>query len=628
MKGGKPTLSECCRAGTDPYDGGVLGVDTAGEGRVSATILDLFANQVRAHPSATALTVVAAHSPLPSSAADVSYAELDERSGRIARWLHDQGVGVEDVVAVELPRGPHLVAALIGILKAGAAYLAQEPGTPRARRERLATDARASALVTGPDPECRGLPTLRLPDDLARLSCGEPTAADTIGPENLAYICYTSGSTGRPKGVGVPHRAVVRLVRGDYADLGPGHTFLLLSPISFDAATFEIWAPLLTGGRLVIPPPGPLVAEALGAVVREHHVTTIFLTTALFHRMVDHDLEALDGLRQVLTGGEVLSPQHMNRFIDRYPQTRLIAAYGPTENTTFTSCHTLAGAIRTEWVPLGSPIGGTSMHILDCHLRPGAAGAGGELCVGGEGMSRGYVDDPVATAAAFVPDPNGVGARLYCTGDVVRQEPGGIAFIGRVDRQVKIRGFRVEPGEIEREISTIPGVREVVVVADGDREKRLTAYLVPRRDDDPVELVARVRRSLRETLPAAMIPSAFVTLGVLPLTAHGKVDRASLPVPERTAREADADFVPPRSTTEQLVCDMWAEALKVREVGVMDDFFQLGGHSLMAMDLIRQAETVFDVELPVRALLQQATIEAFAGAVDELIGRASASAPA
>jgi amino acid adenylation domain-containing protein len=576
---------------------------------------DLFAEQVRTRGAAIAVSSGTAH---------FSYAELNESSDRVAAWLVQQDVGPEDIVAVEIARGYGLAVALLGVLKAGAAYLALEPDTPRSRRDTLIADAGAVAVLTSQGQLPRtGLPTLCLPDDLELLSGGLPVKK-RARPENLAYVCYTSGSTGQPKGVAVPHRAVIRLVCGDYAEMGPDQTTLCLSPVSFDASTFEIWGALLTGGRIVIHPSGPLAAEEVAAALYLYKVTTLFLTTALFHRMVDHNIEAFSGLRQLLTGGEVLNPAHFNRFIERFPEIRLIAAYGPTENTTFTTCHTIEGPLRTSWVPLGRAIAGTDIQILDSRLDPVPASASGELCVGGVGLSRGYLGQPGATAVSFVPDPFGSpGSRIYRTGDIVREAPAGdLEFVGRDDRQVKIRGFRVEPAEVEREISGISGIKEAVVATYGDRleEKRLVAYLVPDPcEGDLEDLAARVRRRLRSALPAAMIPAAFITLDRFPLTPNGKIDRASLPVPERAARQADTDFVAPRSPTEQLLCDMWAELLKLQFVGVQDEFFDLGGNSLLAMDLVGRTETVFEVELPVRALLYHPTVEEFAGVIDDMV---------
>lgn len=582
------------------------------------TMVDLFAEQVRARPTATAVSF---------GKVDISYAELDESSNRVAAWLVQHDVRSEEIVAVEMGRGHDLIAALLGILKVGAAYLALELDTPQCRRDRLIADAGARARVTSVDQPGRAdLPILRLPWDFELLNGGDGLfpRRGRVCPENLAYVCYTSGSTGRPKGVAVPHRAVVRLVSGDYADFGPLQTFLFLSPVSFDASTFEIWAPLLTGGRAVVHPSGPLAAEEVSAILHEQKVTTLFLTTALFHRLVDHNLEIFAGLRQLLTGGEVLNPAHLNRFIERFPEIRLIAAYGPTENTTFTSCHTVVEPVRTTWVPLGRPIAGGNIHILSPDLAPVPAGSSGELCVSGFGLSRGYLGQPAATAMSFIPDPFGrPGGRIYRTGDIVREQPvDGLEFIGRGDRQVKIRGFRVEPAEVEREILAIPGVNETIVATYGNdrEEKRLVAYLVPDPgDDSPEELAVRVRRRLRSALPAAMIPAAFVTLDCFQLTPNGKIDRASLPVPERAARQADTDFIAPRSSTEQLLCDIWAELLKLQSVGAQDDFFELGGNSLLAMDLISHTEKVFEIDLPIRALLYHPTIEEFAGVIDGLL---------
>ena len=578
------------------------------------TLPEMFAAQVHDRGGEVAVT---------SGGTDVTFGALDERSGRIAAWLAAHGVGVEDVVAVELERGHDLIAVLIGVLKAGAAYLPLETGIPQARRERLATAAGAVAVVTTTDRSVREGPRVLALDTMDE---HPPLAPRPVHPDGLAYISFTSGSTGLPKGVAVPHRAVVRLVRGEFADLGPQETFLQLAPVSFDASTFEIWAPLLTGGRLVVHPPGPLVTEELVATLTDEKVTTLWLTAGLFHRMVDHHLDDLAGLRQLLAGGDVLSVDHVNRFVARHPSIRLINGYGPTENTTFTTCHTITGPV-TGSVPIGRPIRGTGVRTLDKALNPAATG---ELYVTGAGLSRGYVGQPSATAVSFVPDPYAhvPGARMYRTGDLVRCTDDGLEFLGRGDRQVKIRGFRVEPSEVEREIAALPGVAQSVVLArtDNTGEHRLVAYLLPTPDeDDPESLPSRVRRALRAALPAAMIPAAFLTVEEFPLTANGKIDPAALPQPGRTPRDADNDYVAPRSATEQLVCDMWAEALGLDRVGILDDFFELGGNSLLAVDLISRTELVFDVQLPIRALLHHPSVEEFAEAIGDMLGTEGAT---
>jgi len=581
------------------------------------TIADLFAVQARERPHAVAVS---------SMGWNVSYAELDECSRRIAAWLNAHGVGLEDVVAVEMERGHHLIAALLGILNAGGAYLAVERGTPKARRDQLLAAANVVALITDDGATMTaGLPTLSLPSSLACVDAGSVFCHPGIGPENLAYVSFTSGSTGRPKGVGVPHRGVVRLVAGDFVEFGPDHTFLHLSAVSFDASTLEIWGPLLTGGRLAVAPPGPFVAEALMRVLAEEKVTTLWLTAGLFHRVVDHHLESLADLQQLLAGGDVLDPAHVNRVVARFPNIRLVNGYGPTENTTFTSCHAVRVPV-TGAVPIGRPIFGTEVRILDGDGGPVEIGAPGELCVTGAGLSRGYVSAPRATATKFVPDPFSTvgGARMYRTGDLVRRRADGVLeFIGRVDRQVKVRGYRIEPAEIERELTAVAGIAQVVVQPQRDhaKEMNLVAYIVsePGSDDDFDVVVARARRTLRETLPNYMIPAAFVRLGELPLTLNGKVDMAALPAVDRATRQCDTEYRAPSSATEQLVCDLWSELLDLDRVGVDDDFFELGGNSLRAIDLISVTDMTFEIELPVRSLLYNPTVEEFAIAVDALL---------
>jgi amino acid adenylation domain-containing protein len=587
------------------------------------TIPELFAAQVAARPGAVAVS---------AGATRLSYSDLDERAGRVASWLRGRAAGPDAVVALQMRRGPELIVALLGVLKAGAAYLALDPDAPRQWRERLITEARPVALI-GDDARApaTGLPTLRLPTDFARADGAAEVRGPTAFPDSLAYVCFTSGSTGRPKGVAVTHRAVTRLAEGDHVELGPGHTFLHLSPLSFDASTFEIFAALLTGARLAVFPPGPLVAEDLVRVLAEEEVTTLWLTAGLLHRMADHHLAAFGGLRQLVAGGDVLSPAHIKRVVDRFPGLRLVNGYGPTENTTFTSCHTVSRSIRAESVPIGRPISGTGIRILDDRLRPVPPGAWGELYVTGAGLARGYLAQPALTAAGFLADPFAAqpGARMYRTGDLVRLLPSGeLEFVGRRDRQVKVNGFRVEPFAVEREIIRQAGVGEAVVLPrPGPGGQRLVAYLVAEQagaveettvDEVGDDLVACVRRGLRDTLPAHMVPSLFVTLPELPLTPGGKVDTAALPVPAVARRQADSEYLPPRTPTEQMLCDIWAEHIGLDLVGAADDFFELGGNSLLAMDLIRRAELVFGVELPVRMLLYHPTVAQFARAVDSM----------
>ncbi|HXO42724.1 MAG TPA: amino acid adenylation domain-containing protein, partial [Thermoanaerobaculia bacterium] len=526
----------------------------------------------------------------PGGAAEVlTYGQLDARADGLARDLRRRGVGPEALVGVCLERSPEMVVGLLGILKAGGAYLPLDPSYPPARLRFMIEDARPGVVLT----RSSLLPALSL--DLAahgvealcmeavsatdgRGGVGEDAGESARGsaespaaeadPDQLAYVMYTSGSTGAPKGVAVPHRAVVRLVRqAVFADFGPDRVFLQLAPLAFDASTFEIWGALANGGCLALFPPQQPDARTLGEALERHCVTTLWLTAGLFHQVVEdlHDAPGgWRGLRELLAGGDVLSPPHVRRALSLLPGTRLVNGYGPTENTTFTCCHRMSAVLAPAAaggaeapVPIGRPIAGTVVEVWDRRGERVPVGVPGELMAGGEGLARGYLGRPELTAERFVPDPaaaargeaegcsdrsggpgarlsdrNGApGARLYRTGDLARwRADGTLEFLGRLDQQVKVRGFRVEPGEIEAALLDQPGVAAAAVVVreDSPGERRLVAYLVPAAPEPRHEAV---RAALRARLPAYMVPAAFVTLAALPLTAAGKVDRRALPAP-------------------------------------------------------------------------------------------------
>ncbi len=451
-------------------------------------VAELFAEQTRRRPGAVAVS---------GAGEELTYAELDRRSSRLARRLVAAGVGPEVRVALLAQRSPALVVGILGIVKAAGAYVPLDPSSPAERLAWMLSDCGAGVLLAEPGlllPPGLSVPTAI---ELIELSADPPEAA---GPDPgapvagaLAYVMYTSGSTGRPKGVGVTHRNIVRLVReSGFADLGPDQVFLQLAAISFDASTLELWAPLLNGGRLAIMPPHqPSLAE-LGEAISRFGVTSLWLTAGLFHQMVDDCLESLRPLRQLLAGGDVLSPPHVRRALSGLPDTTLINGYGPTEGTTFTCCFPMTQAEPPEAaVPIGRPIGNTRVHVLDWDLSPVPCGVRGELCAGGDGVSRGYLGHPGLTAERFVPDPfaapGGEGSRLYRTGDVVRfLADGRIEFLGRRDEQVKLRGFRVELREIESALARLPFVAAAVVVvareAQAAEGKRLVAYCVVSQD--------------------------------------------------------------------------------------------------------------------------------------------------
>jgi amino acid adenylation domain-containing protein len=549
----------------------------------------------------------------------VTYAELNARANRIAHHLIGLGVEREARVGICLERGPALVAAILGVLKAGGAYVPLDPGYPAPRLAFMLADAGAAVLLT--QESLRG----GLPADGVRVVSldAERDAIAAAPSENpargadarsLAYVMYTSGSTGTPKGVAVEHRSVVRLVRGaNYADFGPDQVVLAAAPASFDASTMELWGALLNGGRLALLAGGTPTLEALGGAIVRHGVTTAWLTAGLFQVMAQERLDDLGGLRQLLTGGDVIPPDAVARVRRRFPRVRVINGYGPTENTTFTCCHTVPATWRGGPVPIGTPISNTRVYALDPALRPVPPGVPGELYTGGIGLARGYLGHPAATAERFIPDPFSAepGARMYGTGDRARwRADAAVEYLGRVDQQVKIRGFRIEPGEVAAALGRHLDVADCAVIAreDAPGERRLVAYVVGAAS------AAVLREHLKEILPDYMVPAAFVSMDALPLTPNGKVDRRALPAPDPAAETQE--YVAPRTATEEVLAGIWAEVLTRDRVGVDDDFFALGGHSLLATRVVSRVRAVLGVELTVRTLFEGSTVAQLAERVE------------
>ncbi|MEW5926225.1 MAG: amino acid adenylation domain-containing protein [Gemmatimonadota bacterium] len=577
-------------------------------------------------PELTMHALVAAHAARAPGAVAlvwgeerVSYAELVRRAGRLANHLRRLGVGPESRVGVCLERSPEMVVALLGILQAGGAYVPLDPAYPRERLAYMLADSGADVLVTVepllercPRPAGAAVCLDRDAAAIARESDAPP--AVEVSPEGLAFIVYTSGSTGEPKGAEVPHRAVPGVFLGvDYARFDAGETHLQHSSTSWDALVLELWGALLTGGRCVLYPGRTSEPGLLGEQVREHGVTTLWLTSAYFNLVVDTRPEILAGVRQVMTGGDAVSAPHLRRARELYPELRLVNGYGPSECTVFSTCHVVPRGFAGATVPIGRPVGDRRVHLLDAGGEPVPVGVPGELHVGGPAVGRGYRDRPELTAAKFVPDPFSPepGARLYRTGDLARWRPDGtLEFVGRADFQVKIRGFRVEPGEVEATLAGHPDVREAAVVAreDAGGERRLVAYAVPEAGAEPA--AEGLRAWLGERLPEYMVPAALVVLERLPLTSRGKTDRRALPAPEWGA--AERAYVAPRTPAEEALAGIWAEVLGVDRVGVADDFFALGGHSLLAVRLLARVERATGVRLPLAVLFAAPTVEALA----------------
>ncbi|EST31003.1 non-ribosomal peptide synthetase [Streptomyces roseochromogenus] len=520
----------------------------------------------------------------------LTYRDLDARSDGLAQALARQGAGPETTVALAMRRSTDLVVATLAVLKAGAAYVPLHETHPVARMRLVVRDAGATLVLTDesthPTAVELGVPVLRA--DTAD-AC-EDRCDGTAHPDQLAYVMYTSGSTGTPKGVAVTHRDILELA-GDEVWRGGAHRRVLLrSPHAFDASTYELWVPLLSGGEVVVAPAGELDVTELRRIVLGERITGLFLTTALFNLMAEQCPDAFAAVGEVWTGGDFVSPEAMRRVLERCPGLTVVHVYGPTETTTFATCFPLSGpaAVGRDTVPIGRPLAGTRAHVLDARLQPVPVGVPGELYLGGAGLARGYLDRPALTAERFVADVHGpAGSRMYRTGDLVRwNADGAIEFLGRVDDQVKIRGFRIELGEIEAFLATLSGVGRAVAVVREDRpgDKRIVAYVVPVQGH-PFDAAA-LRDALAERLPEYMVPAAFVELERIPLNASGKLDRRALPAPSYTVPGAGRA---PRTERERLLCRLVADVLGVPEVPADAGFFTLGGDSISAIQLVGRA---------------------------------------
>ncbi|MDB6109200.1 MAG: amino acid adenylation protein [Pedosphaera sp.] len=596
------------------------------------TIAELFEEQAAQRPDAIA--VVFGHREL-------TYGELNAHANQLAHYLKTLGVDPDKLVGLCMERSVEMVVALLGILKAGGAYVALDVSIPTERMRSILEDAQPCVILTQSKLQKATIETAWASSDKGAAApvvvCLEKDARaigrkrssnpeGVASPENLAYVCFTSGSTGQPKGVCIPHHGVVRLVRQtNYISISPSDVFLQFAPISFDASTFEIWGALLNGARLVVFPPQLLSLAELGSVIRKHHVSVLWLTAGLFHQMVEEQLDSLKGVRKLLAGGDVLSVTHVRKALASLGEGHLINGYGPTENTTFTCCHAITQAsVDRHSIPIGRPVANSQCFILDRNGQPVPIGVCGELFTGGDGLARGYLNDPDLTAGRFVPNPARPGTLLYATGDLTRYLPdGNIEFLGRADGLVKIRGFRIELNEIDSALQEHPGVRECVAAVREDvpGEKRLIAYFTASRQTLPTSM--DLRDFLAKKLPDYMVPSLFVPLKSIPLTDNGKVDRRALPAPDGERSELEKDYLPPRDPVETQLVGLWEALLGTRPIGVRDRFFDLGGDSLLAIRLFSQIEKSFDRRIPYTALFQAPTIEYLAN----LVRRRETSSP-
>ncbi|MGH3873020.1 MAG: amino acid adenylation domain-containing protein [Pseudonocardiaceae bacterium] len=567
----------------------------------------LFETRVWATPEAVA--VVCGETTL-------TYAQLNARANRLAHRLIDVGVGRESAVAVLLERSADLVVTILAVVKAGGVYVPLDARYPLARMNLVIEEAAASVLVTN-----QAMPACQLPE------CAHVIMADAkpgliardpgiIGdPRQLAYVMYTSGSTGTPKGIAITQRDVAELAADSCWHGGAQQRVLLHSPHAFDASTYEVWVPLLSGGQIVLAPSGELDIPTLAQTITQHQVTGLWLTAGLFGVMAEQCPGCFTGVRQIWTGGDVVSATAVSQVLTACPATTVVNGYGPTETTTFAAHY----AMRAPYdpgsrVPIGRPMANTRLYVLDTGLQPVPPGVAGELYIGGAGLARGYLHQPALTAQRFIADSHAApGERMYRTGDLVCwNTEGNLQFLGRVDDQVKLRGFRIEPGEIETLLTTYPDIRQAAVIArrNASDDTRLIAYVVPTIDTavSPEPL----RDHLRQYLPDYMIPTTVVTLQALPLTPNGKLDRDALPAPELSSTSSRG----PRTPHERLLAEFFAEVLGLPRVGIDDDFFDLGGHSLLATRLISRIRAALGTEPGLRALFENPTVAALAARLD------------
>lgn len=566
--------------------------------------------------------VVSKHSTKPAVSfgdQDITYGELDSLANALAGKLVAAGAKAGDKIGIPTNRSFEVIAGILAIIKMGAAYVPLPDYFPADRLASIANDADINVVIGNvPEIEDRDVTRVSLTVSEKEKADAKPQTPALAG-DTMAYVMFTSGSTGLPKGAIIPHQAILRLVVDqNFMHLGADERILQNSPIAFDAATLEIWGALLNGGTLVVPPQAQLRLDELGAIIRDEAITSVWITAGLFHVMADERPEDLKPLRQLLTGGDVVSPAKVRQVKEVCPDLTVINGYGPTENTTFTCCHTITDADLESGkpLPIGSAIAGTSLYVLDENMRSVLDGQTGELYAGGLGVGLGYLNRPELTAASFVRAPWNDGETLYKTGDLVRREPNGVVhYLGRIDTQVKIRGFRVELAEVENALEAVPGVAQATVVAaapEGQTEKAIAAYYVL---NDQTLSQSAVADAIRGSVPTFSLPSYYIALDDLPINANGKVDRRALPKFGADASVA-GEIQEPRSETEEVLSTIWKEALGVGEISTDANFFEVGGHSLLAVRIFDKIRARFGIDLPISTLFQHQTIADLAVVVE------------
>jgi amino acid adenylation domain-containing protein len=583
----------------------------------------LFESQVERNPDAVAVQFEGRH---------LTYGQLNARANQLAHFLQERNIGPEMLVGICIECSLEMVVGVLGILKAGAGYLPLDPNLPVERQEFMLKDAGVEILLAqrrllSSLPKAPTTPILLDADweTIAKLSTENPDSDVTA--ENLAYVLYTSGSTGVPKGVAMHHRPLHNLIQWQIQNsaLPNGVRMLQFSPLSFDASFVDIFWTCCSGGTLLmVAPELRRDAESLLGFLADESVERINLPAIALQQLAE---AAVDGARLSATLGEIVATAEQLQItpavaslLDRLPDATLQNQYGPTESHVVTA-YMLDGA-RDQWPalpPIGRPIANTQIYLLDATLEPVPIGVSGNLYIGGDGLSRGYLNRPGLTAERFIPDPFSAvpGARLYSTGDLGRFLPdGNIEYLGRSDRQVKVRGYRVEPGEIETVLRQHPSIQHAIAMVHHDpvpSSQRLVAFVVPRRGSVPD--IGRLRDYLNARLPEYMVPSAFTVLDDLPLTPSGKVDRSALPMPEWSRQALEIEYVAPRTPLEKALSLIWGQVLGIERIGIYDNFFELGGHSLLATQTISRIRDILRIEVPLRTLFEAPTIAEMSQAI-------------
>ncbi|HVG91097.1 MAG TPA: non-ribosomal peptide synthetase, partial [Alphaproteobacteria bacterium] len=546
----------------------------------------------------------------------LTYGELDRRANQLAHHLQGLGAGLESLVGICMKRSPEMLVGLLGVLKAGAAYLPLDPAYPQERLAFMIADAGVRLVITQKELKGRTAACTRhvcLDSDWQEIEKGSGVSpAGVASSDNLAYVIYTSGSTGKPKGVLIEHRGVVNVIETSIKKFGihRGSRVAQLGSLNFDVSVLEIFSALLSGATLLlVDSMVSMSGPELGRFLQENRITAMAIPPSLLDLVPAGDYPAL---RSIVAGGEACTAE----VAARWSVGRLFFnAYAPTEATIYSTLK-LCPQGQRQTPPLGAPIQNMQLYLLDDYGQHAPEGVPGELYIGGVGVARGYLNRPELAAEKFVPDPfsGAPGARLYKTGDLARFLPGGnLEFLGRTDHQIKIRGFRIELAEIETALGEHLLVREVAVIAreDAPGDKRIAAYIVPRSGNAPA--VSELRNHLKCRLPDYMLPSVFVILESMPLSETGKIDRDTLPAPEQSRPALEQSYAVPTTALERVLADIYSEVLKIERVGADDSFFELGGHSLLAARAVSKIRQIFAIELPVRQLFEEPTISGLAG---------------